>query len=61
MTLTDLQDKAVLRRVFQSRDFDTPAATLAASGDWTATLAVNVKTGGGAERISGYRVLAFYP
>jgi predicted Zn finger-like uncharacterized protein len=61
LTLTDLQDKPVLRRVFLGREFDTPAATLAAGADWTATLAVSVKPGGGVERITGYRVLAFYP
>ncbi len=61
LTLTDSQDKPVLRRVLPSREFDIPASTLGAGGDWTASLAVSVKSGGGNERISGYRVLAFYP
>ncbi len=60
LTLTDSQDKPVLRRVLPSRDFDIPVSTVAAGADWTASLAVSVKTNGG-ERISGYRVLAFYP
>lgn len=61
LTLTDSQDKPVLRRVLPSREFDIPAATVGAGADWTASLAVSVKSGGGNERISGYRVLAFYP
>jgi predicted Zn finger-like uncharacterized protein len=61
LTLTDLQDKPVLRRVFQNSEFDTQAATLAAGGEWAATAAVSVKPATSGERISGYRVLAFYP
>jgi len=77
LTLTDAQDQAVLRRVFTPTELAATSNSLAAGGEWTGTLALNVRTNpsaapgtgttvgatnaAGAERIAGYRLLAFYP
>lgn len=61
LTLTDAQDKAVVRRVFSSRDLGAQRATLSPSGEWASSVPVAVKLPAGAERIAGYRLLAFYP
>lgn len=58
LTLTDAQDQPVLRRVFLPQEMVAPTE-LPALGDWTASVAVNVTTGGA--RVAGYRLLAFYP
>src|SRR6218665_606218 len=57
LTLTDIQDQPVLRRVLLPVDLSAPAE-LAAHGEWSATLPVIVTTGGA--RVTGYRLLAFY-
>ena len=58
ITLTDAQDQPVLRRVLLPADMAAPAE-LAANGSWSTSLSVIVTTGGA--RVSGYRLLAFYP
>lgn len=58
LTLTDAQDQPVLRRVLLPADMGAPVQ-LAANGEWSASLAVIVTTGGA--RVAGYRLLAFYP
>ena len=58
LTLTDAQEKTVLRRVFTRKDLSAPR-TLAAHGDWSANLQVELALTGAS--IAGYRVLAFYP
>lgn len=58
LTLTDTQDRPVLRRVLQPQDLGAPAE-IAPGGEWSGTLPMVVATGGA--RVSGYRVLAFYP
>ena len=58
LTLTDAQDQPVLRRVLLPTDMAAPAE-LPARGEWSASVAVIVTTGGA--RVAGYRVLAFYP
>lgn len=58
LTLTDAQDQPVLRRVLMPADLAAPAE-LAARGEWSASVAVVVTSG--AARVSGYRLLAFYP
>lgn len=58
LTLTDAQDQAVLRRVFFASDLAAPAQ-LAARGDWSASVQMGVSAPDA--RITGYRVLAFYP
>ncbi|WP_311222002.1 MULTISPECIES: DUF3426 domain-containing protein [unclassified Acidovorax] len=58
LTLTDAQDQAVVRRVIRAEELGAPS-TLTALGEWAGgvSLAVNADAG----RITGYRVLAFYP
>lgn len=58
LTLTDAQDQPVLRRVLLPTDLAAPAE-LPARGEWSASVAVIVTTGGA--RVAGYRLLAFYP
>ncbi len=58
LTLTDTQDQPVLRRVLLPTDMAAPAE-LPARGEWSASVAVIVTTGGA--RVAGYRLLAFYP
>jgi hypothetical protein len=58
LTLTDAQDQAVLRRVLLPSDMGAPGQ-LPPRGEWSAALAVVVTTGGA--RVTGYRLLTFYP
>lgn len=63
LTLTDAQDQAVMRRVFMPLELSAPSNVLASDSDWTGAVSLVVRPGAasGAERIAGYRVLAFYP
>lgn len=61
LALTDPQNRPVIRRVFLPGEFGAQADALAPGSEWAGSLAVSVKLNGDSERISGYRVLAFYP
>ncbi|WP_298931703.1 DUF3426 domain-containing protein [uncultured Ramlibacter sp.] len=61
LTLTDSQDQAVLRRVLTPADMGASAGVIGAASEWTGSLALSVAPGSSAGRISGYRLLAFYP
>lgn len=61
LTLTDFQDRAVARRVIFAKDLGYPSQVLAAGGEWTGLASVDVKLPVAGARISGYRLLAFYP
>ncbi|MES2952829.1 MAG: DUF3426 domain-containing protein [Pseudomonadota bacterium] len=61
LTLTDMQDQAVVRRVFSVADFGKQALVMEPGAELPATLAVSVKHGTNHEKISGYRLLSFYP
>lgn len=61
LTLTDLQDQAVVRRVLLAAELVTGKDTLDAGAEITTALPITVKPGSNTERISGYRLLAFYP
>ncbi|MGL4808209.1 MAG: DUF3426 domain-containing protein [Giesbergeria sp.] len=58
LTLTDAADQPVLRRVLLPEHWNAPQE-LAARGEWSVSRAL-VLTPSGA-RITGYRVIAFYP
>ena len=58
LTLTDAQDQPVLRRVLFPAELGAPVE-LAAHGEWSGQTMVVLA--GPALRLSGYRVLAFYP
>lgn len=61
LTLTDTNDKPVLRRVLLTKELGFSGDTLSANGDWTGTLAVVVAPSSTKAAITGYRVLLFYP
>lgn len=58
LTLTDLQDQPVLRRVLLPADLQAPA-TLGAQAEWSARIPLSVTAT--STRIAGYRALVFYP
>lgn len=61
LTLTDLQDQAVVRKIFVVTDFAEKQTVLEPGAELPASLPVSVKLGGNGEKISGYRLLSFYP
>ena len=60
LSVTDAQDQALSRRVLLPAEVGASSLLLPAGGEWGSKLSLNVKSGG-AERIAGYRLLAFYP
>lgn len=60
LTLTDAQDRPVLRRVLMPAELAPPANVIAAASEWSGSVALAVANGAG-PRIAGYRLLAFYP
>jgi hypothetical protein len=61
LSLTDSQDQALVRRVIHPAEFGAAARLLGAGSDWNGALSLSVKPTPNSERITGYRVLAFYP
>ena len=61
LTLTDTNDKPVLRRVLLTKELGFSGDTLAANGDWTGAMAVIVTPSSTKAAITGYRILLFYP
>lgn len=61
LSLTDSQDQPVMRRVFLPSEFGATSDVLNAGSESNGSLALSVKANGNADRIAGYRVLAFYP
>jgi predicted Zn finger-like uncharacterized protein len=61
LTLTDIQDRPVMRRVFTHAEVGIASPILAPAAEANGTLTVSVKPVANTERIAGYRVLAFYP
>lgn len=65
LSLTDVNDKAVLRRVLLAQELGFQGDTLAASGEWNGALSIfvgsNALQNRPASTVTGYRVLAFYP
>ncbi len=62
LTLTDVQDQPVLRRVLQPADLGPQAPqVIEARAEWTSTLTLAIAPQANPARIVGYRVLAFYP
>lgn len=60
LTLTDSQDKVLLRRVLQPADLG-PVDVIGPGAEFSTSMAVQVKLGSLNERVAGYRLLAFYP
>jgi predicted Zn finger-like uncharacterized protein len=61
LTLTDTNDKPVLRRVLLAKDLGFNADTLAANSDWNGAVTLAVTPSSSMAPITGYRVLLFYP
>jgi predicted Zn finger-like uncharacterized protein len=61
LTLTDAQDQPLLRRVLSAADLGATSAVLPARAEWSGALSLSTPNDSDAARISGYRVLAFYP
>jgi predicted Zn finger-like uncharacterized protein len=65
LSLTDTNDKAIVRRVLLAQELGFQGKTLAASGEWNGAASIFVGSSSGqnqpAATVTGYRVLAFYP
>ena len=61
LTLTDMQDQAVMRRVFTAADFAKQRMVIEPGAELSATVPVSVKHAVGHEKVTGYRLLSFYP
>lgn len=61
LTLTNLQDQAVVRRVFVSADLGDKTGVIEPGAELVVNLPLAVKLGSNTEQISGYRLLSFYP
>lgn len=66
LTLTDVNDKPVLRRVLSVHELGFQGKTLAALGEWNGALSIFVSANPPQKNrestpVTGYRLLAFYP
>jgi predicted Zn finger-like uncharacterized protein len=61
LTLTDIQDQPVIRRVFTAIEFGDKSGVMEAGAELSVTMPLNVKLSGNYEKVSGYRLLSFYP
>ena len=61
LTLTDMQDQPVIRRVLEAIEFGDQSGEMDAGAELLVTLPLNVQLAGTHARISGYRLLSFYP
>jgi hypothetical protein len=61
LTLTDAQDRTLVRRVVQVQEFAYRQSTLASGNEVTATLPIQVRLSASSDKVAGYRLLAFYP
>jgi hypothetical protein len=61
LTLTDSQDQPVIRHIFTSGELGSPSGVLMPGAEVGASLALSLKPPANAGKISGYRLLAFYP
>lgn len=61
LTLTDSDEQPVVRRVLVPGDFAAGRAAIGPASDWSGSIGIGVADNALAGRISGYRVLAFYP
>lgn len=61
LSLTDLNDQPVIRRVLTPAELGAQAETVPAAGEWSATAYLRVKAEQALPRALGYRLLVFYP
>jgi predicted Zn finger-like uncharacterized protein len=61
LTLTDTEEQPVVRRVLAPAELGAARPALAPATEWSGSIAIGVADNSLASRISGYRLLAFYP
>ena len=61
LTLTDVQDRVVVRRVISPPELLAAADHLAANSDWHVMVNLRIQTEASSPAVVGYRLLAFYP
>ena len=61
LTLTDLTDQPVVRRVLLPAELGVKSDSLAASAEWPIALRLEIKAVVASDQIAGYRLLTFYP
>ena len=61
LTLTDVQDRVVLRRVLSPQELAAASDQLAAHAEWPVSVHLRLNGELPASTVVGYRVLAFYP
>lgn len=61
LTLTNNADQAIIRRIFSPQEFGIQQASMAPGVEMNAVVSIGVQLADDAERVSGYRLLVFYP
>lgn len=61
LTLTDVADQPVIRRVLTPAELGATANSMMANGEWMASADLRVKAENTQQRALGYRLLVFYP
>jgi len=61
LTLTDLQERVVMRRVLAARELDHSVDLLRPASVWQVDISLGLADEAVAQRVVGYRLLAFYP
>ena len=61
LSLTDIQEQPVVRRVLLPDALGTPPVALAAHGEWSTSVDLQMADNAGRARVVGYRLDAFYP
>lgn len=61
LTLTDLKDQPIMRRVFLPAELGAKSDAVSALGEWSATANLHVKADTAQPLALGYRLLLFYP
>ncbi len=62
LSLTDPREQSLVRRVLTPGEYGAPGPALAPGQEWAGVVALSLKQGAlGSEKVSGYRLLVFYP
>ena len=61
LTLTDLTDQPVVRRVLLPAELGVKSDSLVAGAEWPISLPLVIKAVAASDQIAGYRLLTFYP
>ena len=61
LSVTDAQDQTLIRRVFLPTEFAASTPVLGGAAEWSSNLVLGVQTSAPSDRVTGYRLLMFYP